>query len=195
MAALGVSPGPAIAATEAEAVTVTGVGLSEPIEVTAEDHPDLCASLYAEISWLVRKDPTADEPDPETLGDAYTMVVRIDGEPRHEFDLYPHAEGGPRVFRPAEQPGDREVDEGWYLGRLSMPETLAAAGVPLDEDDRDGPGGAGGGSVAPEQTAAPERGVFGFLADWREGMQLTLLVTVAIVVGLAGVALLIRRKV
>lgn len=188
---LGSGAAPASAAT-VDQVTITGIALAEPLEVPAEEYPDLCATLYREVSWLVRKRPDADEPDPDTLGPQYTLEANVDGEPRHRFHLYPLAEGGPRVFRPAEQPGEREVREGWFHGRLSLPETLAAAGIPV-HDDPTAPGGSGGG-LTPE-TEAPERGLFAFLEDWREGMKLVVAVTLAIVVGLAGAALLIRRRV
>lgn len=192
-AAVGLAPTPAQAASLTQ-VTITGIGLNAPLEVPVETHPELSASLYREVSWLVRKRPDAEEPDPDTLGPQYTLVADIDGEPRHRFHLYPLAEGGPKVFRPAEQPGDREVREGWFHGRLGMSETLALAGVPV-YDDPAAPSGAGGGVLLPEEETTEERGMLAFLEDWREGMRLTLAVTLAIVAGLAGAALLIRRRV
>jgi len=191
-AAVGLGAAPAYAQADVEQVTLTGEGLSEPLEVRADESPERCAALYREVSFLIGERPDADEPEPDTLGPAYTLVTVVDGKERHRFELYPLADGGPRVFRPKEQPGDRKVREGWYHGRLSMPETLVAAGVPLDGV----PGGVGGGGVAPpEPTATADPGVLGLLDDWREGMQLTVAVTIAIAAGLAGVALLIRRKV
>lgn len=189
-AAVFAGPAPA-AAAGADHVTVTGIGLAEPLEVSAQEEPERCAALYREVSWLVGAEPDADDPDPDTLGPQYTLVAHVDGEPRHRFHLYPLAEGGPRVFRPTEQPGDRATDEGWFHGRLGMPEALVAAGVPVSDDPSSG---TGGGGLVPEGTAAPDRGIFGFVEDWREGMVLTVAVTIAIVVGLAGVALLIRRR-
>jgi hypothetical protein len=191
--AVATAPAPA-RADGADQVTVTGIGLAEPLEVRAKERPELCAVLYREVSWLVGEAANADEPDPDTLGPQYAIVVHIDGEERHRFHLYPLAEGGPRVFRPAEQPGERTAREGWFHGRVSMPETLSAAGVPL-EGYPGGPNGSGGGIAAPEETTEPGRSVFGFLEDWRDGMLLTLAVTLAMVVGLGGVARLIRRKV
>jgi hypothetical protein len=124
------------------------------------------------------------------------MTVYIDGEARHRFHLYPEAEGGPKAFRPAEQPGDRSVDEGWFNGRLSMPRTLSEAGVPLTGESVPPGGGAGGGEPAPEESAAPEdRPVLAFLEEWREGMLLTGAVVVGIVLALGGLSFLIRRKV
>lgn len=189
-AAVGLTAAPAHA-DGVEQVTVTGEGLVEPLEVRADEAPERFAALYREVSFLIGESPDADEPDPNTLGPQYTLVTHVDGAERHRFELYPLAAGGPRVFRPKEQPNDRKVREGWFHGRLSMPETLTAVGLPLDGD----PSGVGGGALAPEPTATAGPGVLGLLDDWREGMQLTIAVTIAIAAGLAGVALLIRRKV
>jgi hypothetical protein len=190
-------PAPALAADEElEHITVTGIDIAEELVIRAEERPELCASLYSEVDWLVgRKGDTREPEDPETLGAQYTLVVHIDGEPRHRFHLYPLAEGGPKAFRPAEQPGDRTVKEAWFHGRLSMPRTLGAAGVPLTGDPVPLGGGAGGGEPAPEETEEPERSAFAFLDEWREGMLLTGAVVVAIVAGLGGVSFLIRRRV
>jgi len=189
-AAVGLTAAPAHA-DGVEQVTVTGEGLVEPLEVRADEAPERFAALYREVSFLIGESPDADEPDPNTLGPQYTLVTHVDGAEHHRFELYPLAAGGPRVFRPKEQPNDRKVREGWFHGRLSMPETLTAVGLPLDGD----PSGVGGGALAPEPTATAGPGVLGLLDDWREGMQLTIAVTIAIAAGLAGVALLIRRKV
>jgi hypothetical protein len=182
---------------EAEQITITSIDLSEELVVRAEDRPELCASLFSEVDWLVNRDGDAREPeDPDALGIQYTMVVYLDGEARHRFHLYPLAEGGPKAFRPAEQPGERTVDEGWFHGRLSMPRTLSAAGVPLTGVPVPRSGGAGGGEPAPEQSVEPtEQPALAFLDEWRDGMLLTGAVVVAIVLGLGGLSFLIRRKV
>jgi hypothetical protein len=187
-------PAAALAAEEVNLVTVTGVDLPEDLEVFAEEQPELCGALHREVNWLVRGAGDAPEPDPEILGPEYTLVVHVEGEPKHRFHLYPLAEAGPRVFRPAEQPGDKTVKEAWFYGRLSMPETLAAAGAPLT-GEAVAPGGTGGGVPEPEETELPERGALAFIEDWRESMLMTGAVVVAIVLSLGGVAFLIRRKV
>jgi hypothetical protein len=192
----GPAPAFAVAQDELEQVTITGDGIPEELVVRAEDRPELCASLWSEVDWLVRRGGDAREPeDPETLGTEYIVVVHLDGEPRHQFHLYPLAEGGPKAYRPAEQPGDRSVREAWFHGRLSMPQTLTAAGVPLTGDPLPPNGGAGGGEPAPEASSEPPTSAFGFLEEWRQGMLLTGAVVVTIVAGLAGLAFLIRRRV
>lgn len=192
----GPAPAPALADNDLEQVTITGIDIPDELVVRAEDRPELCSSLYSEVDWLVGRKGDASEPDdPETLGAEYTLVVHIDGEPRHRFHLYPLAEGGPKAFRPAEQPGDRTVKKAWFYARLSMPQTLEAAGVPLTGEPVPPNGGTGGGEPAPEETEEPQRSAFAFLDEWRYGMLLTGAVVVAIVAGLGGAAYLIRRKV
>lgn len=196
-ASVGVGVNAALADNELEQIAISGNSLSTEVVVRAEDRPELCASLYAEVNWLVRRAADMREPeDPETLGAQYTMVVHIDGEARHEFHLYPLAEGGPKAFRPADQPGDRTVDEAWFHGRLTMARTLSSAGVPVTGMPVQPGGGSGGGEPAPEQSEQPEdRPVLGFLEEWRQGMLLTGAVVVGVVLGLGGLAFLIRRKV
>jgi hypothetical protein len=187
-------PAAALAADDVTMVTVAGADLPDELEVPAEERPELCSALHREVNWLVRGAGDAPEPDPEILGPQYTLVVHVEGEARHRFHLYPLAEGGPRVFRPAEQPGDRTVKEAWFYGRLSMPETLAAAGAPLT-GEAVAPGGTGGGVPEPEETERPQRGPLAFVEEWRESMLMTGAVVVGIVLSLGGVAFLIRRKV
>lgn len=187
--------GPAAGQSEVNLVTISGIDLAAPLEVAAEQQPELCAALYAEVSWLVSEDGTAPEPEAETLGPQYVLVAHVEGEPRHRFHLYPLAEGGPRVFRPVEQPGERTVDEGWFFGRLSLPETLNTAGAPLTGDPATGGGTGGGQPPLPDQTGPPDSNVLDALDEWRQGMLLTAAITVAVVAGLAGAAYLIRRKV
>jgi len=183
-------------ASAVDQITITGIDLSEPLEVRADDRPELCARLRSEVAWLVGRRGDAPEPEPDALGPQYTLVVHVEGQPRHRFHLYPLASGGPRAFRPVEQPGDRTANEGWFFGRLSMPDSLAAAGVPLTGDPAAPGGGTGGGSgPTPGQSEPPDASVLGFLEVWRQGMLLTGAAVVTIVAGLAGIAYLIRRKV
>lgn len=197
VAAAVAAGGAALADGDLEQVTITNVELSQEVVVRAETHQELCTALFREVDWLVSRDGDAREPeDPETLGAQYTMVVYVDGEARHEFHLYPLAEGGPKAYRPAEQPGDRSTDEAWFNGRLSMARTLSAAGVSLTGMPVPPGGGAGGGELAPTESTPPEdRPPLAFLEEWRQGMLLTAAVVVAIVLGLGGLSFLIRRKV
>jgi hypothetical protein len=181
---------------EVEQVTITGNGIPEELVVRAEERPELCASLWSEVDWLVSGSGDTREPeDPETLGTQYTMVIHVDGEARHRLHLYPLAQGGPKAFRPAEQPGDRTAREAWFNARLSMPQTLSAAGVPLTGSPLPPAGGGGGGQPAPDATEEPPTSAFGFIDEWRTGMLLTAAAVITIVAGLGGVAYLIRRRV
>jgi hypothetical protein len=187
--------GAAAQSSEVDLVTVSGVDLAEPLIVRATERPQACAALYGEVDWLVGRDGDAAEPEPDTLGPQYALVVHVEGEARHRFNLFPLAEGGPRAFRPVEQPGDRTAEEGWFYGRLSMPETLRSVGAPLTGDPATGGGTGGGQPPTSDQSSPPDSNLLGFLDEWRNGMLLTVLVTVAVVAGLAGVAYLIRRTV
>ena len=196
LGALAVSliPSPAWA-DEVDAVTIRGDDLADPLVVRTSNSPQLTAALHAEVSWLVGRSATADEPDPDALGPRYVIEVHLDGEVRHRYELYPMADGGPRVFRPEEQPGGRTTDPAWYFGRLSMPDTLYAAGIEVPGAQPRVPGGGGGGGEPLPEATTPAAGAGGVMAAWREGVLLTALVALAIVIGLALVALLIRRKV
>lgn len=194
-ATVAIGPAPA-RAQSVDQITVTGIDLAEPVEVRVDERPELCAALHREVNWLASRGDEAPEPeDVDALGPQYTLVVYVDGDRRDRFHLYPLAEGGPRVFRPAEQPDGRSVDEGWFYGRLSMPETLSAAGVPLTGVPPAGGGTGGGQPPAPGETPEPERDALAFLEEWREGVLLSVAVVVTIAIGLAGAAYLIRRKV
>ena len=106
----------------------------------------------------------------------------------------PLASGGPRAFRPAKQPGSRTVTDAWFFGRLTMAETLWAAGVPVPgvSDPR---GGIGGGVRAlPERTAEAGRGFDAALGDLPVLLLLNVTVIILITAGLAGIAQLVRRR-
>lgn len=174
-------------------ITISGDGLSEPIEVAIDQQPELFAALHNEVSWLVGHSSQGGKPeDQETLGPVYELTVHLDDKPRHRFKLYPLADGGPRAHRPAKQPNDREVKSGWFYGRLSMPDTLAAAGVPVHgEPDT---GGVGGGATTPESSASPTSSALSQMVDdWWTGMRIAGAVTGAIVIGVAVTAFAIRR--
>lgn len=197
-AALGLLAGAPASAqpVEVDQVTITGGDLSAPVVVEAADSPRTCLALYREISWLNGR--TGQEEQPEVdLGPGYAMEVSIEGEPRHWYELYPVAEGGPRVYRPAEQPGGRTASEGWFYGRLSMPETLADAGVLVPGAHLRLGGGSGGGGEAPDPTPPPAARADGplRLTTWLDGVLLTAAVAMVATSGLAAVAYLIRRKV
>jgi hypothetical protein len=180
-------------ANDADQITLYGDEFDQPLVFRASDSPRLVAALHSEVSWLSGRAATASEPDEGTLGPRYVLDVHTDGEARQRYELFPLAEGGPRVFRPREQPGERTTSPAWFFGRLSMPDTLYAAGIEGPGAQPRVPGGGGGGEPAPDPGRPGASG--GMLDTWREGIQLTAVVVLLITAGLAAVALLIRRKV
>lgn len=191
--------GPTAAYAEGpDLITISGDGLPNPLEVRVEEKPELFQLLHEEVDWLVGRPSQGGKPeDEETLGPKYEIIVHIDGKPRHRFNLYPLAEGGPRAHRPEKQPGDRRTDSGWFYGRLSMPESLAAAGVPVLGDEFTG--GVGGGGVDGVETPETEQprpsAVSRVLEEWWAGMRVAGLVIAVIVFGVAAAAFAIRRAV
>lgn len=111
------------------AITITGPGVVESLVVRADDDPELFAALLSQVNWMSGRGQ-APPPEAGTLGPKYTVVVHIDDVPRHSYDLYPLAAGGPRAFRPADQPR-HTTNAAWFYGRLTMSEVLRTAGVPL----------------------------------------------------------------
>lgn len=193
-------PGPAWA-DGPDQIMISGDDLPDPVVVRTADSPRLASALHDEVSWLTGRSGNAAEPEEDVRGPAYVLEVHIDGEARHRYVLYPLADGGPRVYRPAEQPGERTAREAWFFGRLSMPDTLSAAGVPIPGAQPRLPGGGtvnGGGTGGGDRAGTgdpPPGAVTGLLETWRDGMQLAALIGLAIAAGLGAVALLIRRKV
>ncbi len=188
------SAAPAAAAPEITAITIEGEGLDEALRLTAEERPAHLASVLDQVSWLGKAHKTA-APKEETLGPRYTVVVFQDGEPKQTFDLYPLAEGGPRVYRPKEQPSKRKTSEGWFLGRLSMSESLRSAGAPLPEQIDPLSGGIGGGErLIPEEAINPGS-EFGEAFDvLRPALLLNVGLITVITGSIAGLALYVRRR-
>jgi hypothetical protein len=127
--ALGALPSGAAAAAGPTAVRLEGPGFPG-LSVGIASDPELFHDLVAQVAWVSSRPGEAPAPRAEALGPGYRLVVFVDGTPHQTYDLYPLAVGGPRVFRPAAQP-NRLVAEAWFFGRLSMPDVLARAGVPL----------------------------------------------------------------
>jgi hypothetical protein len=188
------TPAVAAPAPKPTAIVITGKGIAEPITVTAEDAPDLFAAVHSEVTFLSGGGQIA-APKTERLGPKYTVVVHYDGKARYGYDLYPLARGGAKAFRPAVQPDKRKSTAAWFLGRLGMSETLRAAGVPLPERPDVMSGGIGGGERAiPDDTLDAGRDLDLLLTDLREVLLLNAAVVVIITAGLAGIALLVRRR-
>ncbi|WP_433114587.1 hypothetical protein [Micromonospora sp. CA-246542] len=175
-------------------VDVTGEGLTEPLRLRSETQPAHVLAVIDQVNFFGRTGmPTG--PKAADLGPKYTVVVLAGETPKQTFDLYPKAAGGPRVYRPAKQPDGRRTNAGWFLGRLSMSETLRTAGVPLERQFDTVSGGVGGGErVLPEDTMDPVRDIDEALGELQRLLLLNVGVMLTITVGLAGIALLIRRR-
>ncbi|MFI6782019.1 hypothetical protein [Micromonospora sp. NPDC050276] len=175
-------------------VEITGVGLSAPLRLHADTEPALVGAVIDQVNFLARTGMPAG-PKAADLGPKYTVVVLAGDTPKQTYDLYPRAVGGPRVYRPAKQPDGRKTSAGWFLGRLSMSETLRTAGVPLERQLDTVSGGVGGGErVLPEDTLDPAKDLDEALGDLQRLLLLNVGVMVTITVGLAGIALLVRRR-
>lgn len=111
------------------AITIAGPGVDGPLIVRADQDPELFAALISQVNWLTGNGQ-APPPEAGTLGPKYTVVIHAHDVARQRYELYPLARGGPRAFRPAKQPAGT-ASAAWFYGRLTMPETLRAAGVPL----------------------------------------------------------------
>lgn len=174
------------------AVTISGSGLPRPVTVRADADPRLFTALLDQVSWLTGAGhgtkPAA------ALGPKYTVSVLVNDAAVQTYELYPLASGGPRAYRPARQPGKRVVTAAWFFGRLTMPEALQAAGVPLPGRPSVITGGIGGGERAvPEPTREAGRDFGEVLDELRGLLLLNVAVIVLITVGLAGIALLVHR--
>ncbi|RLP92430.1 hypothetical protein [Micromonospora sp. CV4] len=175
-------------------VDISGPGLSAPLRLRAETQPAHVVAVIDQVNFLGRvgqpKGPKA-----ANLGPKYTVVVLAGETPKQTYDLYPKAVGGPRIYRPAKQPDSRKISAGWFLGRLSMSETLRTAGVPLERQFDTVSGGVGGGErVLPEDTLDPAKDIDEALGELQRLLLLNVAVMLTITVGLAGIALLIRRR-
>lgn len=176
------------------AITIAGAGLAQPLILRAEAEPELFAAVLEQVSWLTGAGQ-ASAPKAGELGPRYTLVVLVKETAKHTYVLYPLAVGGPRAFRPAKQPDQRKTTPGWFYGRLNMSETLRAAGVPLPERPDAVKGGIGGGErTIPQDTLNPGEDIEKLLRDLREVMLLNAAVVLVITLGLAGIALLVRRR-
>ncbi|RLK12063.1 hypothetical protein DER29_5335 [Micromonospora sp. M71_S20] len=199
LAAAVLSLGPAGTATAAPkpppaGVEITGQGLAEPLRLRAEAQPAHVVAIIDQVNFLGR---TGQPKGPKTadLGPKYTVVVFAGDVPKQTYDLYPKAVGGPRVYRPAKQPDARKTVAGWFLGRLSMSETLRTAGVPLERQFDTVSGGVGGGErVIPEDALNPAKDIDEALGELQRLLLLNVAVVLVITSGLAGIALLVRRR-
>ncbi|WP_433529351.1 hypothetical protein ACQPYA_24040 [Micromonospora sp. CA-263727] len=175
-------------------VDITGHGLAEPLKLRADSHPAHVVAVIEQVNFrgLVRQ---STKPKTADLGPKYTVVVLAGDVPKQTYDLYPKAVGGPRVFRPAKQPDARKTTAAWFLGRVSMSETLRTAGVPLERTHETVSGGVGGGErIIPEDSLNPAQDINEAFVELRRLLLLNVAVVLVITIGLAGIALLIRRR-
>jgi hypothetical protein len=192
---VGLAPATAHAAAKADAVTISGEGMSD-IKVLAKKKPEIFELLLSEVSWLANATPQTSAPKSSKRGPRYTLTILVKDKPYQVYELFPLAAGGPRAHRPAKQPSGKKPD-GWFYGRLTMSESLRVSGVPLEARTDVVNGGIGGG--AGEDVAAdeidPVARVNTFLDQMRRLFLLNGAVLVVILFGLAGIAFLIRRRV
>jgi hypothetical protein len=178
------------------AVQIAGKFPGETLTVQEAERPDLFQRLLSEVSWLATTSPTTSRPQADKLGPKFTVTVLIKDKATQTYELYPNAAGGPRAFRPAKQPAGKKTP-GWFYGRLTMSESLRLSGVPLKEKPDVVSGGIGGGigEEVPADELDPLEVGNDVLADLRRLFLLNGAVLLVILLGLGGIAYLIRRRV
>ncbi|GAB3068683.1 hypothetical protein [Micromonospora schwarzwaldensis] len=175
-------------------VDITGDQLDQPLQLRADTRPAEVTMIVDQVEWLGTTGQLRG-PAAKDLGPKYTVVVLAAGSPKNTYDLFPLAKGGPRVYRPAKQPDLSHPRAGWFFGRLNMSETLRAVGVPLAPRFDTLSGGIGGGErVLPEDALDPAEGLDTALGELQRLLLLNIGVVLVITVGLAGIALLVRRR-
>jgi hypothetical protein len=200
-AGVALSAGLAPTAAVARPPTVTSVQIVNAgmpggkTVITSAADKNMFDQMLSEVSWLAAATPQTSAPRSRSLGARYTVTLFAGTKAQQVYDLYPLAVGGPRAHRAAKQPTGKKKD-GWFYGRLTMPESLRLAGAPLKAKPDVVPGGIGGGigsdvvqDVDPISTANQ------VIAQMRQLFLLNGAVLVVILVGLAGIAFLIRRRV
>ncbi|MEU8241407.1 hypothetical protein AB0C07_24430 [Actinoplanes missouriensis] len=193
----GVAPAAAAAPkdTKPSAVEIKGKGITDPIVVRQADDPRMFELLLTEVDWLASARPQTSAPKNGKLGDKFTLTILVKDSPSLVYDLYPLAAGGPRAYRPAKQPSGKK-SAGWFYGRLSMSETLRVSGAPLEAKPDVVHGGIGGGvgeKLKPEVN--PVESATEVFTEVRRLFLLNGAVLLVILVGLAGMAFLIRRRI
>ncbi|WP_089157991.1 hypothetical protein [Micromonospora sp. NBS 11-29] len=175
-------------------VDITGDRLDQPLRLRADTRPAEVTMVVDQVQWLGTTGQLRG-PAAKDLGPKYTVVVLVADSPKHTYDLFPLAKGGPRVYRPAKQPDLSHPRAGWFFGRLNMSETLRAVGVPLEPRFDTLSGGIGGGErVLPEEALDPGQDLDTALGELQRLLLLNVGVVLVITVGLAGIALLVRRR-
>lgn len=177
-------------------IEISGEGLEAPVKITSDKDKQRFTAIMTELALLPTQPGVLASPPSERLGAKYTIVIYTDGKPTDTYDLYPQAAGGPRVFRPAAQPDQHPVSEGWFLGRLSLPTTLINVGVPLTGVVAD-PGvgvGRGGGGAEPVPTASELPDLAHVLGDWTKFTGLNSVLIVIVAMGIFVLAFVLRKQ-
>jgi hypothetical protein len=194
--ALGLTPLAAQAGPKVTALQIASADLPDGKVVVKPAEADLFARMYSEVSWLGSAAPQTGAPKSSALGPKYTVTVFIQNKPAQVYDLYPLAVGGPRAHRAASQPNGHRTADGWFYGRLTMSESLRLAGAPLKAKPDVVTGGIGGGTGEDVTSGVdPLTTMHHVLGQVRQLFLLNGAVLVVILVGLAGIAYLIRRRV
>jgi len=192
---VGLAPAAVQAGPKVTALQIVAKDMPGGKAVIPASNRDLFELMYSEVSWLASATPQTAAPKSKALGPKYTVTVLIDNKPAQVYDLYPSATGGPRAHRGAKQPSGKKTD-GWFYGRLTMSESLRAAGAPLKAKPDVVTGGIGGGSGADVvEDVDPMSTAHQVVNQFRQLFLLNGAVLVVILVGLAGIAFLIRRRV
>ncbi len=198
--AVGLAPAAAQAAPKPapkpNIIQITGKGIDDKIVVTQAETKRLFSSLLSEVNWMASATSQTSSLAADKLGPKFTVTVLSNKVGLQTYELFPSAVGGPRAHRSAKQPNGRKSSEGWFYGRLTMPETLRVSGVPLKAKP-DVVGGGIGGGVGQDLAADAEQaaGVDEVVGEMRRLFLLNGAVLATILVGLAGIAFLIRRRV
>ncbi|WP_431943836.1 hypothetical protein [Micromonospora marina] len=175
-------------------VDISGERLDAPLKLRSDTSPNEVNLLVDQVRWLGTTGQLRG-PAAKDLGPKYTVVVLVAAGPQRTYDLFPLAKGGPRIYRPGKQPDQSSTRAGWFFGRLNMPETLRSVGVPMPAQFDTLAGGIGGGErVLPEEALDPVQNIDTALGELQRLLLLNVGVVLVITAGLAGIALLVRRR-
>ncbi|MEU4790759.1 hypothetical protein ACFWRG_16160 [Micromonospora tulbaghiae] len=175
-------------------VDISGERLDAPLKLRSDTSPNEVNLVIDQVRWLGTTGQLRG-PAAKDLGPKYTVVVLAAAGPQRTYDLFPLAKGGPRIYRPGKQPDLSSTRAGWFFGRLNMPETLRSVGVPMPAQFDTLAGGVGGGErVLPEEALDPVHNLDTALGELQRLLLLNVGIVLVITAGLAGIALLVRRR-
>ena len=198
---LALSAGPAAAAAKPKtppkptAVQIAGRSMTKKIVIDQKTQPALFEQLVNSFSWIEHATSSTSALKSSALGPMYTVTILAKNAPQHVYDVYPQATGWPRIHRKAAQPAGKTTD-GWYYATATLPEIMRISGAPLPRTLDVVTGGIGGGSGADVvEDVDPMSTAHQVVNQFRQLFLLNGAVLVVILVGLAGIAFLIRRRV